>query len=456
VNDRRESYQDKRAREEQRALTVVDPLRMPLPAIAVQQHQLTESKWRALTESVFPSAKTVTGVLMALDYCAARRLDVFKRPVHVVPMWNSKLGREVETVWPGIGELRTTASRTGQWAGSDPCQFGRLVSKAFHEKRSTPGRGNNEPRVTEATCPEMDFPEWAQFTVYKIVAGVRCAFVGPQVFFLETFSGEKGLRVPNARWRQAPRQMLQKCAEAAALRMAFPEELGESYAAEEMEGKTTTSGVPQADYDEVDANDDRGRGERLHRQEPDAEPGSDDAGGGEGDQHEQVETGAAQESAWSERKLVNYMGGMRRFLNNVTDMAELEHTLETEKDRVASLPDAERREAQQLEDDARSRIMAAAAEVKNADTATATAAAAHDAPPASDPAPVAAAAPAGTGEDPYVTAFRARVAKVEMIVDLNTLENETMDEVDQQQPLVANICRRILQNRRDALKPQPK
>jgi hypothetical protein len=59
------------------------------------------------------------------------------------------------------------------------------------------------------------FPEWAQVTVYKIMGGQRVAFVGPKVYFKEIFSGEKGLRVPNSRWRQAPIQMLEKCAEAA-------------------------------------------------------------------------------------------------------------------------------------------------------------------------------------------------------------------------------------------------
>lgn len=439
MNDRRESFAERKQREEQRALTVVEPLRMPLPDLARQQHKLDESKWRALTESVFPSAKSVTGVLMALDYCKARGLDVFKRPVHVVPMWSTKLNREVETVWPGIGELRTTASRTGQWAGSKPCEFGRIVRKAFSEKRVTPGRGRDqEPRVTEASCPEIEYPEWAQFTVFKIVGGVRCEFVGPQVFFVEIFSGEKGLRVPNARWRQAPRQMLQKTAEAAALRMAFPEELGESYSAEEMEGKVATAGVPHAEYAEADAADDRGMGEQLQRQEgPDDEPGAD----GEIPEAEVIES-ADQDAGWNERELVDFMGAMRRALNAVKDMKRLDDMIAAERDRVASLPDAERREAQQLEQDARSRIAAAAtakAQEQRAET---------------DPEPQASAPPpADDDEDPYITAFRARVAKIEMIVDLTSFERDTMDELEGKPPFIANVCRRILQNRRDQLKP---
>ena len=39
-------------------------------------------------------------------------------------------------------------------------------------------------------------------------------------------------------WGKRPRGQLDKCVEAAALRKAFPEELGNVYAAEEMEGRT--------------------------------------------------------------------------------------------------------------------------------------------------------------------------------------------------------------------------
>jgi hypothetical protein len=58
-----------------------------------------------------------------------RGLDPFKRPVHIVPVWNSSLGREVETVWPSINELETTAARTGAWAGIDPPDFGPLQTE---------------------------------------------------------------------------------------------------------------------------------------------------------------------------------------------------------------------------------------------------------------------------------------------------------------------------------------
>lgn len=226
---------------------VVQPARLPMPAEAAP-YGCDPGRWKALVDSVFPSAKTVNGVMLALQYCKDRKLDIMKKPVHIVPMWNSALGREVETVWPGINEYRTTASRTGQWAGNDECKFGPIRTEGFKEK-ATRGRGQNS-YVAEAECAPFAFPEWARVTVYKIMGGQRVPFVGPKVYFKEIFSGEKGLRVPNEKWRTSPRQMLEKCAEAAALRRAFPEELGNDYTAEEMAGKEYAGDPIQARRDE--------------------------------------------------------------------------------------------------------------------------------------------------------------------------------------------------------------
>ncbi|MES2903237.1 MAG: phage recombination protein Bet [Pseudomonadota bacterium] len=218
---------------------VVQPPRMPMPEEAFEAG-ITPARWKALVDAIFPSAKSVNGVLLAIDYCKARNLDIFKRVVHIVPMYNAALGREVETVWPGISELRTTASRTGSWAGNDDALFGPTLSRGFDDSRESTYQ--NQKKVTREECPKFDFPEWCQITVYRIVQGHRVAFVGPKVRFIESFSGKKGLRVPNEKWQSSPFWMLEKCAEAAALRRAFPEEMGGELTAEEMEGKVIHDG----------------------------------------------------------------------------------------------------------------------------------------------------------------------------------------------------------------------
>lgn len=239
--------QDDSRRRPKRDIAVVHPPRLPYP-LAAKAEGIDERRWKALTDAIFPAARTVDGVMLAIAYARARNLDIFKKVVHVVPMWNSSLNEEVDTVWPGIGELRTTASRTTAWAGNDECVFGPPKTLGFQDSRERKARGNQPATAMREECKPFTWPEWAQITVYKMVQGVRCAFVGPKVRFTETFSGVKGLRVPNDRWQLAPYQMLEKCAEAAALRRAFPEELGDQWTAEEMEGKTVSDDAIAADY----------------------------------------------------------------------------------------------------------------------------------------------------------------------------------------------------------------
>jgi phage recombination protein Bet len=204
---------------------------LPMPMAAQQGYGISEQSWKVLTEVTFPTAKTPEAILMALDYCKARKLDIFKKPVHIVPMWSAALGRNVETVWPSIMEIQTTASRTGVWAGMDRPVWGPDITKTFTGRYKDDNEQWHESSVT------VTFPEWVAVTVYRIVAGKRCAFT-EEVYWLEAYStaGGKNSHVPTAMWIKRPKGQLSKCGKAASLRAAFPEECG--YAVEEMDGKT--------------------------------------------------------------------------------------------------------------------------------------------------------------------------------------------------------------------------
>ena len=204
---------------------------LPMPVTAQQSYGLSEQSWKVLTEVTFPTAKTPEAILMALDYCKARKLDIFKKPVHIVPMWSAALGRNVETVWPSIMEIQTTASRTGVWAGMDRPVWGPDITKTFT------GRYKDDNEQWQESSVTVTFPEWVAVTVYRIVGGKRCAFT-EEVYWLEAYStaGGKLSQVPTAMWIKRPKGQLAKCGKAASLRAAFPEECG--YAAEEMDGKT--------------------------------------------------------------------------------------------------------------------------------------------------------------------------------------------------------------------------
>lgn len=189
----------------------------------VSRRGITEFQWRTLCNNLFPGAEPQS-VIMVWDYCKARGLDPLKKPCHIVPMQvtvktrgnNGQLIEKKEwrdVVMPGIYEYRTTAARTGLYAGMDPANFG----------------------------PECEFkgvkvPEFCDVTVYRIVGGVRCPFTH-RAYFAETCATKSDGNL-NSMWTKRPRGQLEKCAEAGALRKAFPEDLGGEHTVEEMEGRT--------------------------------------------------------------------------------------------------------------------------------------------------------------------------------------------------------------------------
>lgn len=201
--------------------TLAQP-RLPWHPVIEDRFGVDKASWKALVEAVFPSAKSANAVALALSYCKARGLDPFKKMVHIVPVWSTEKGSYVETVWPGIAEHRATACRTGQFGGCDECKFGPTIKRDFTDRVKSNGGG-----WEDKTIP-VSFPEWAQLTVYRVVNGQRMPVPGPRVVWEETYSRSGKSVLPNERWAKAPFQMIEKCAEAAALRRAFPEELGGS------------------------------------------------------------------------------------------------------------------------------------------------------------------------------------------------------------------------------------
>jgi phage recombination protein Bet len=174
--------------------------------------------WQILTQMVFPTAKDPAVIALAFKYCQRRGLDVLKKPVNIVGIWNKALGRSVESIWPAITEIEITASRSKQWAGLDAPVFGPA------EKRTFIGR----------TQISVSFPLWAERTVYRLIAGERRAFT-ERVHWLESYGRDGGSDVPNYMWAKRPHDQLAKVAKAAALRAAFPEESAGA-TAEEAEG----------------------------------------------------------------------------------------------------------------------------------------------------------------------------------------------------------------------------
>lgn len=181
----------------------------------------------ALKSSLYPGA-TDESVDMVLAYCQAAKLDPMTKPVHIVPIWipEKKVeGRVVtpagmrDVVMPGIELYRTKAHRTGEYAGQDKAEFGPTV-------------------IDKLGGVDVRYPEWCEVTVYRMLDGTKCQY-SAKVYWLENYAtAKRDTDAPNSMWKKRPFGQLEKCAEALALRKAFPEAVGAQPTAEEMEGKS--------------------------------------------------------------------------------------------------------------------------------------------------------------------------------------------------------------------------
>jgi phage recombination protein Bet len=187
--------------------------------------------------SLYPGALDAS-IKAVWQYCRAARLDPMQKPVHIVPMSVKKPGTRDEYEWrdiilPGINLYRVQAARSEQHVGTSEPEFGPPVTRHF-------GRGDSDIEVT--------FPEWCKVTVSRLKQGQIALYVGKEYWIENYATAGKNTDMPNAMWRKRAYGQLAKCAEAQALRKAFPEtSAGET--AEEMEGK-----VIEADYLETKPN----------------------------------------------------------------------------------------------------------------------------------------------------------------------------------------------------------
>lgn len=174
---------------------------------------------RVLQSSLYPGASPAS-IAMVLSYCAAAGLDPMQKPVHIVPMWDSRAGQMRDVVMPGVNLYRTQAARSGQFAGMSEPEFG--------------------PEVTDNIGGQtITYPEWCRVTVKRLLAGGVIAEFTAREFWIENYATKGGKEksiAPNAMWTKRPRGQIAKCAAAQALRIAFPE-IASQPTADEMEGK---------------------------------------------------------------------------------------------------------------------------------------------------------------------------------------------------------------------------
>jgi len=178
---------------------------------------IDDSSWQILTDSTFPTATDPNVIALAWELCHVRKLDIFRKPYHIVKIWNALAGREVEQLMPGINELLVTASRTGAFAGVDEPVYGKEIVETFHGRRKKKDRGQEVWVEAEVT---IAYPETISIKVYRFVQGRKCAFSIP-VRWREEYQRVGPSPLPNDMWKKRVYDQCQKVALAASLRIAF-------------------------------------------------------------------------------------------------------------------------------------------------------------------------------------------------------------------------------------------
>lgn len=184
-----------------------------LTKTTVQPDEFSREKIELIKKTV---AQGATDDELELFIYQAKRtgLDPLSRQLHFVKRSKRvfKFGQWVDegvaTIQTGIDGYRTIAARTSEYAGNDDAVF---------------------------DSEDGDHPGKATVTVYRMIAGQRVAFTASARWseYVQTYT-KNGVQETGTMWKKMPYLMLAKCAEALALRKAFPQELSGIYTNEEM------------------------------------------------------------------------------------------------------------------------------------------------------------------------------------------------------------------------------
>ena len=195
-------------------------------ALTTQGNSLTINEtelMQVLRNSLYPGA-TDESIKMVLGYCKASGFDPMQKPVHIVPMYDSKAKQMRDVIMPGVNLYRTIAARSGCAGVSEP-EFGSDVTETLGGIQIT-------------------YPAWCRVTVKRRLESGDIVEFTAKEFWKENYAmkgGQEKSIAPNSMWMRRPYAQIAKCAEAQALRKAFPE-VGAQPTADEMEGKSLNDG----------------------------------------------------------------------------------------------------------------------------------------------------------------------------------------------------------------------
>jgi phage recombination protein Bet len=183
-------------------------------AIRPDQTTWTEQQGAVLRQSGIDNQVATEELSAFLHLCQRTRLDPFSRQIYLIGRWNNQQKRKVYTPQTSIDGYRVIAHR----AAAD------ARHALGYEDTLWCAKDGRWQDVWLSDAP----PAAAKVTVIR--NGMRFSAVARYSEYVQT----KKDGDPSGLWGKMPATMTAKCAEALALRMAFPHDLAGVYTAEEM------------------------------------------------------------------------------------------------------------------------------------------------------------------------------------------------------------------------------